>query len=346
MARRGLVKVPDQRDIQLMDGKYRLTSTGLEVHGKPTFAEHEGVGEFIKRAHQASGWWLADWLRYGESRRDWADRLSQAVHVTGLSEKRLKNIREAGAIEPSRRRETVEFALHEEVCRLPAEEQAHWLEMADTEGWNRAELRANISASRRKKVLEGQALLEGLYRVIYADPPWAYNNRGDIRVGKSSAYKRAEAHYPTLTIEELCKLPVEAHALPNSVLFLWVTAPILLQNPGPREVMEAWGFEYKENFVWDKVLGNFGHYNHVTHEHLIVATRGRCLPDRPTPSPKSVIVERRSDVHSAKPQSVRRMVEKLYDGPYLELFGREKQEGWTVFGNDARLWHQEMEQIA
>jgi N6-adenosine-specific RNA methylase IME4 len=144
-----------------------------------------------------------------------------------------------------------------------------------------------------------------------------------------------------MTIAEICKVPVEAHSRPDAVLFLWVTAPLLLQQPGPREVIEAWGFTPKTGIVWDKVLGNFGHYVHACHEHLIIATRGSCLPDRPTPQPDSVQTIRRGDVHSQKPEEFRKLIEQLYDGPYLELFGSERVEGWSVFGNDARLWARE-----
>jgi N6-adenosine-specific RNA methylase IME4 len=131
---------------------------------------------------------------------------------------------------------------------------------------------------------------------------------------------------------------VEAHTTKDAVLFLWVTAPLLLQNPGPRDVIEAWGFTYKTGAVWDKVVGMYGHYFHIQHEHLLVCTRGSCTPDVPTPSPKSVFTERRT-THSKKPAGIRRVIERMYNrGPYVELFGREAVEGWDVLGNDARLW--------
>jgi hypothetical protein len=131
--------------------------TGLEVNGRPTFGEHEGVGEFIQRSHRASGFWLADWLRYGESRRDWAARLSQAVDVTGLSPKTLANVRAVGAIPKSRRRAKVEFALHVEVAGLSADEQTALLERCETEGWDRQELRHAIKHAQRETVLDGRA---------------------------------------------------------------------------------------------------------------------------------------------------------------------------------------------
>jgi len=330
---RKLVRVPDQKPIVV--GCYTLGPTGLKVKGEPTYEEHVGIGEWIQRAHRASGFWLADWLRYGENREDWQERLSQAVDSTGLSEKTLKNMRAVGAIEHSRRRDDVDFGLHEVVCGLDPKEQTLWLERAASEGWTRSELRKNIRAASRTKIIEGQAPLEGMYRVIYADPPWTYSDSGATVDGSLG---KAERHYPGMSVEEICELPVRAHALPDSVLFLWVTSP-MLSICWP--VIEAWGFTYKSSIVWDKVLGNYGHYVRVHHELLLICTRGSCLPDRPTPMPDSVQVVRRSDVHSEKPEEFRKIIAALYDGPYLELFARKRIDGWTSFGNDARLWAQE-----
>lgn len=313
-------------------GMFTLTSFGLEVDGDPTFEEWEGVGIFIKGANRRSGFWLVDWLTYGESRADWAERLAQAVDITGLSEKTLKNVRRVRNIAPARRRaETVDFTLHVEVAGLTPDEQEHWLAESESHGWDRRELRLNIRASKRAKVLEGQATLEGMYRVIYADPPWLYGGPSGSFTGQTSA----KDHYQGMTVEQLCKLPVAAHALPDSVLFCWVTTP-MLSIVWP--VLEAWGFTYKTSMVWDKVAHNFGNYVSVRHEHLLICTRGSLTPDRPTPMIDSVQTVRSSQEHSAKPEEFRQIIERLYDGPYLELFGRRKVAGWDVFGNDARLW--------
>lgn len=334
MAKRGALSKPSMNK-PIVIGGFTLTSQGMETRGRPSFMEYEAVGEFIRYAHQRAGWWLADWLRYGDTRDDWRERLSQAIDSTGLSEKTLKNVRAIGAIDASiRRPDTVDFSLHGEVAGMTPADQVQWLDRAESNGWTHRELRLEIRASKRRKIIDGQALLEGMFRVIYADPPWLYGDRPPSGSG-------AQQHYPGMTIEALCKLPVAAHSLPDAVLFLWTTAPMILENPGPREVIEAWGFKPKTGIVWDKVRHGFGHYVEVRHEHLIIATRGSCVPDRPTPMFPSVQVERRSDVHSEKPASFRTMIERLYDGPYLELFARQPVAGWSCFGNDARLWAEE-----
>ena len=327
----------DTRPIQV-DG-YHLLGRSIKAVGRPSLKEFQHALALACEFHESSPWWIGALVAYGESRQDWADKLDQAMSVTKLARRTLQNLGYVFRHTTETTRALAPSPAHAaEVATLPEPEQVELLSQARSEELTVRELRLEIRTRKRRKVVEGQAVLEGLYRTIYADPPWAYGDRGDIKVGKSSAYKRAEAHYPTMAIEDLCKLPVAAHSLPNSVLLLWVTAPVLLQHPGPREVIEAWGFEYKQGFVWDKVLGNYGHYHHGTHEHLLICTRGSCLPDRPTPAPKSVVTERRSDEHSAKPESFRKLIERLWDGPYLELFGRAPAENWTVFGNDSRLW--------
>lgn len=312
-------------------GCYTLHATGLTVQGRPTFDEHEDVGRFIQSAHKRSGFWLADHLRYGDSRTDWQQMIDQIVDVTGMSAKTAKNVRAVGAIPQSRRRADVEFGHHEAVAALPDDEQTHWLAEAASHGWNVRDLRLNIRASRRRKVLEGQAKLEGQYRVLLCDPPWTYGNKPPSGSGSS-------AHYPTMSMKQIADLPVAAHARPDAVLFLWVTSPMLFLNPGPRDILEAWGFHYKASIVWDKVNHGFGNYVSIRHEFLLIATRGKCTPDRPTPMYDSVITERQEGEHSAKPESVRKMIERLYDGPYVELFARERAPNWDAFGNDAKLW--------
>jgi N6-adenosine-specific RNA methylase IME4 len=174
----------------------------------------------------------------------------------------------------------------------------------------------------------------GKYRVIYADPPWAY---GDTMGGFSKNLPgydvSAEMHYPSMTIDQLCALPVCELADVNAVLFLWVTVP-LMQDVF--ELIEAWGFEYKTNFVWDKIKHNFGHYNSVRHELLFVCTRGSCLPDNPKLFDSVVSIERTE--HSHKPEQFREMIDTLYpDGARIELFSRKKVEGWEAWGNEPNI---------
>jgi N6-adenosine-specific RNA methylase IME4 len=165
---------------------------------------------------------------------------------------------------------------------------------------------------------------KGKYRVIYADPPWQY---GDERSGFGGAID----HYNTMTMEELKAMPVASLSEDNAVLFLWCTAPLL---PEAVELINAWGFKYKTNIVWDKVRANLGNYTSVRHEHLFIATKGSGVPDNMTRVDSVQVVERVGR-HSEKPEEFRNIIESLYTyGNKLEMFARKQVDGWEVFGNE------------
>jgi len=167
------------------------------------------------------------------------------------------------------------------------------------------------------------------YRVFYADPPWSYGNSGII--GDSDHYGHTGRHYPSMTIAELCDLGIASIADDDAVLFLWVTSPLLAEV---WPVIKAWGFTYKTSFVWDKEKHNFGHYNSVRHELLLVCTKGSCTPDVPTLYDSVQNVER-SDTHSEKPQVFRDIIDDLYPyGKRLELFARAEHDNWERWGSE------------
>lgn len=162
------------------------------------------------------------------------------------------------------------------------------------------------------------------YRVIYADPPWSYNDKQNIEM-----LGGAVKHYTTMPLVDICALPVPTEN--NAVLFMWVTSPLLEDG---FKVINAWGFKYKSSFVWDKVAHNMGHYNSVRHEFLLIATKGSCTPDVKRLFDSVVSIERTD--HSRKPKEFRDMIDTLYPhGNRLEMFAREAPKGWDVWGNMA-----------
>ena len=104
----------------------------------------------------------------------------------------------------------------------------------------------------------------------------------------------------------IAALPVSEIALPDSVLFLWTTAPLL---PDGLEVMKAWGFEYKSNVVWDKELIGMGHYARIQHEHLLIGVRGK--PGRVADHSIPSVIRSRRGRHSAKPAAAYEIIERL-----------------------------------
>lgn len=169
------------------------------------------------------------------------------------------------------------------------------------------------------------------YRVIYADPPWQYSNSGPI--GDTDHYGRIERHYSSMSIKELCDMPIKELIDDNAVLFLWVTSPMLEEC---FDIIKAWGFKYKTSFIWDKIKHNFGHYNSVRHEFLLVATRGSCTPDSRELHDSVVSIEK-SNKHSEKPAYFREMIEHMYKGKRIELFARGEIIGsaWDIWGNES-----------
>lgn len=165
------------------------------------------------------------------------------------------------------------------------------------------------------------------YQIIYADPPWKYNDKQNTKL-LGGAIK----HYQTMTIKELCDLPIKELVDDNSVLFFWVTSP-LLEECFP--IIKSWGFKYKTSFVWDKIKHNMGHYNSVRHELLLIATRGSFTP-QVRKLFDSVVSEERTE-HSRKPQIFRDIINTIYpNGNRIELFARTKTEGWDVWGNEVK----------
>lgn len=184
------------------------------------------------------------------------------------------------------------------------------------------------------KTVANNLPVQNIYRVLYADPPWQYSDSGDIYKsdrGGAGGYGKAEHHYATLSIEALCNLGPKIRKLTadNAVLFLWVTSPMLQDC---FEVIGAWGFKYKASFVWDKVKHNFGHYNSVRHEFLLICTKGSCTPDEKKLVDSVVSIER--GAHSEKPSKFRNIISDLYTrGKKIELFHRGSPvKGWDTWG--------------
>ena len=165
------------------------------------------------------------------------------------------------------------------------------------------------------------------FRVIYADPAWSYNDKQDTpQLGGASK------HYDTMSIAELSKLPVNKISEKNSILFLWVTSPLL---EDAFKVVSSWGFKYKTSFIWDKVKHNMGHYNSVRHEILLVCTKGSCTPDNKVLYNSVQRIERNNN-HSEKPIEFLNIIDNLYSyGNKLEMFCRTiKKEKWYGWGNE------------
>lgn len=170
------------------------------------------------------------------------------------------------------------------------------------------------------------------YSIIYADPPWQYKVYSKKGLGRS-----AESHYPTMTLEDIQALPIGELADTDCILFMWTTIPLLKDC---FSVMKAWGFEYKTvGFVWikqnrksDSLFWGMGHWTRANAELCMLATKGH--PRRKSAGVHQVIVSHIEE-HSKKPDIIRhKIIELVGDLPRVELFAREKADGWDAWGNE------------
>jgi len=167
------------------------------------------------------------------------------------------------------------------------------------------------------------------YQIIYADPPWSYTG--------NMMNSSATDHYQTMSLEDICKLPIKNIADDNCVLFMWVTLPKLNQF---MKVIESWNFEYKTTaFVWckkNKISDSFfiglGRWTRANPEICILATKGK--PKRLSKSVRQLQIFP-IEKHSKKPDQFKNLIIDLVgDLPRIELFARQKTEGWDAWGNE------------
>lgn len=196
---------------------------------------------------------------------------------------------------------------------------------------------------------------KGQYGVIYADPPWRYEMWSE----KGHA-KGAEAQYNTMSFAELCAMrdDVLFATAPNAVLFMWTTwaaggASKIDHLRQSLDLMSHWGFERKTGGAWGKItktgkqafgagyimrsadepfiigtIGNPKIKNHSTRNRIYTGE----VPDDLGELGISISSLRRQ--HSCKPNEMRVLLEELFDGPYLEMFGRTNRAGWDVWGDE------------
>lgn len=167
------------------------------------------------------------------------------------------------------------------------------------------------------------------FRTIVADPPWKF---GDRLPGPG---RGAAKHYETMRVEDICALklpPIGADAL----LFLWRVSAMVEEAA---LVARAWGFRPVSELVWVKTGADgkprmgMGRYSRLSHEVCMIATRGSGVSFIKDHGVRSVLTAPRSE-HSSKPDAFFTIVERLAEGPYLELFARRERPGWTTIGAD------------
>lgn len=178
-------------------------------------------------------------------------------------------------------------------------------------------------------------LPKGHFGAILADPPWHFETWGE------GGNRNVTAKYPTMSLRQISRLPVDDLAAADCALFIWSVWPKLFEAV---KVIEAWGFTYKTcAFSWMKAdpyrlfaddatpFAGMGFWTRANTEPCLFATRGK--PKRLNADVRQGIIAPRRE-HSRKPDAIHGRIERLVAGPYLELFARQEQPGWTAWGNE------------
>lgn len=270
-----------------------------------------------------------------------AAKAGEMLNVSERTVKTAKQVQEHGAPELVTAVESgqVSVSAAADIATLPKPEQVEVVARGEKEILAKAkEIRAEKAVAKREERLDKIAEIskgnrelatDVRYPIIYADPPWRYENPPMGGTNRS-----IENHYPTMTLEEICAMPVADLATDDAMLYLWATAPKLAEC---MKVIEAWGFEYRTNLVWDKEVIGMGYHARNQHEILLVAKRGNIPPPEAGKQPSSVHRERRAE-HSAKPEFYYEMMEAAYPQlPKIELFCRSPRDGWAVWGNQSEV---------
>ena len=167
-------------------------------------------------------------------------------------------------------------------------------------------------------------VVSGGFATVVADPPWRYTDQSP----------RVRPGYELMSTDAIAGLPVELITAPRAFCWLWTTNAFL---PDGLRVLDAWGFAYRTNVVWEKISASggvrigVGHYVRNAHELILVGTRGG-LCVRPGDRFPSVVRAPRG-AHSEKPEVFQDLIETASPGPRLELFARRQRPGWRCWGD-------------
>jgi len=178
----------------------------------------------------------------------------------------------------------------------------------------------------------GGSVSRSNYKTILADPPWEHKM---VNKWKTNGSRNNHAlPYPTMKLEEICKLPIGELAAPGAHLWLWTTNEYLEAG---FQVMRAWGFKYLAPVTWVKPSGIGAWFIHRTQTLLFGYRSPLVMRERYKPT---VLLAGNPEAHSAKPQESYELIEAVSQSPRIEIFARPwtpmfpRRDGWDVCGNE------------
>lgn len=320
-----------QEKLQLIDankdlvvGGFVLHRNGIEPQGTPTFEQWQECGNFIKKANGAVHFWIGDWLNYGE--QTWGEMYSQAMDETDFEYQTLANDKWlAKEIHISLRGENMDVSSAKLLAPLPQKEKEYWANELKKEKIPVRELKERIK-EKRKKELPQPKTPKGKYKTIVIDPPWPMEY-----MHLNMRPKQVIMPYPTMTLDEIKDFSVVKDIADDECnLFIWTTHKFL---PDTFDILETWGFKYHICLTWDKTNGRslFG-FNRRT-ELVLYAYKGKITVNQRGKFIDSVFVEKLRE-HSRKPDIFYEMLKSNTPEPRIDIFGRGKHDGFSVWGNE------------
>lgn len=335
-------------------GRAEFNDSGLLFSGRYTFDQWRALGSHLRGMRDNTFWWLGDWWIHGE--RAYGEMASQEAQdevevQTGYTYNTVRTAAYVCERFPfADRLSGISFKHHQVVAPIESKEKrAELLAEAREKKWTVRELEDAArphKASSRSEKRDAGLFDDDAFVVGYADFPWKFENT-------TTPSRKAEKEYPTMTALEGCALkdssgrPVQDIFAKSAVLFFWIVSSKLEEA---MQIINAWGFEYQTNLVWDKGRPGLGHYGRQQHEILAIATRGTPGTPKPKDRPPSVLTvaslrkwlglktgpQDAKLKHSEKPAEFRKMIERMYPkGARIELFARERAQGWSAWGNEA-----------
>lgn len=299
----------------------------LAINDDITKEEWRELGQALKQVEGSVQFWIGDWARFGDKKGFTGKYTDPKVYdeleeLTGLSRRTLQEYKQVSEKVSTVRTGDLTFNHHKEVAKLPPDKQQTYLKKASEQKLSVRDLREEIRKDSIEFV-ENVELPNDKFDLVYADPPWMYGN------SMPEYFTEQANHYPLMSLEEICKMPIKDITSQNAVLFLWVTSPILEES---FEVIKSWGFKYKTSFIWDKIKHNMGHYSSVRHEILLLCIKGSYPLHNVKLYDSVQSIERTK--HSKKPEFYYEMIEDIYcNAKKIELFSRKTREGWYAYGN-------------
>jgi N6-adenosine-specific RNA methylase IME4 len=317
---------------QILDGWNRERAC-KELHIEPVYAEFTGSDmdaiEFVMRSNKRRNLTSSQWAAMAVLSTDIIEVISKEANERKLST--LKQNNTDVELIPQRRTSYQVAELFntngkyiQEAQRLKDEKPELFEAVKNGEKTITEVKREERNELQRDRLFEIKNLPEGVYDIIYCDPPWKY----EFAVTDS---RKIENQYPTMNLDDIRNLKLPELAK-DSLLLMWATAPKLTEAIS---VIEAWGFNYRTHCIWDKGKIGMGYWFRGQHELLLLAVRGNFNVPLPENRIPSIYYEKRGE-HSVKPIFFYEWIERSFgERKRIELFSRNKRDGWENWGNES-----------